>query len=55
LVTDFLDTAVLTVLMFTGPIEGRRFSDVSDNAFYWFFVVAIWIPIYVVIYLAPLF
>jgi cytochrome c oxidase subunit III len=55
LVTDFLDTAVLTTLMFTGPIEGKRFSDVSDNAFYWFFVVGAWIPIYVVIYLAPRF
>ena len=55
LITDFLDSVVLTFLMFTGPIEGRRFSDVSDNAFYWFFVVATWIPIYVVIYLVPRF
>jgi cytochrome c oxidase subunit III len=34
LITDFLDTVVLTVLMFTGPIEGKRFVDVSENAFY---------------------
>jgi YVTN family beta-propeller protein len=43
LVTDFLDTCVLTVLMFTGPIEGKRFGDVSENAFYWYFVVAVWV------------
>ena len=53
LITDFIDTAVLTVLMFTGPLEGRRFSDVSDNAFYWYFVVIVWLPIFAVIYLAP--
>lgn len=53
LITDLLDTIVLTVLMFTGPIEGRRFSDVSDNAFYWYFVVLTWLPIFAVIYLVP--
>lgn len=53
LITDFLDTVVLTVFLFTKPIEGKRFVDVSENAFYWYFVVAAWIPIYVVIYLVP--
>jgi len=53
LITDLIDTAVLTTLMFTGPIEGKRFSDVSDNAFYWYFVVIAWLPIFAVVYLAP--
>jgi heme/copper-type cytochrome/quinol oxidase subunit 3 len=53
LITDFLDTAVLTVLMFTGPLEGRRFVDVSENAEYWWFVVIAWPPIYFVIYWFP--
>jgi len=48
--TDWFDTVVLNVLMFTGPLEGKRFSDVSDNAFYWYFVVGAWLPIYAVIY-----
>jgi cytochrome c oxidase subunit 3 len=50
LVTDTIDTAVLTVLMFTGPLEGKRFVDVSENAMYWYFVVGSWLPIYAVIY-----
>ena len=34
-------------LMFTRHgYSGKRFSDVSDNAFYWNFVVAAWLPIY---------
>jgi heme/copper-type cytochrome/quinol oxidase subunit 3 len=55
LVTDFGDTVVLAVLMFTGPIEGKRFVDVSENAVYWNFVVVAWLPIYAVLYWAPRF
>ena len=55
LVTDAYDSAVLTVLMFTGPLEGKRYVDVSENAMYWYFVVLSWLPIYAVIYWAPRF
>jgi heme/copper-type cytochrome/quinol oxidase subunit 3 len=50
IVTDLLDTIVLTVLFFKGPLDGTRFVDASENSFYWYFVVATWIPIYLVIY-----
>ena len=53
IVTDFLDSAVLTVLMFVGPIEEHRFVDVEENAVYWYFVVIAWLPIYGVLYWAP--
>jgi cytochrome c oxidase subunit III len=53
IITDFLDTAVLTVLMFVGPIEEKRFIDVEENAVYWNFVVLAWLAIYGVIYWAP--
>lgn len=52
LITDTVDTAVLTVLLFTGPFEGKRLVDVSENALYWYFVVLSWLPIYGVIYWA---
>jgi len=53
IVTDFLDSGVLAVLMFTGPVEEHRFVDIEDNAGYWYFVVLAWLPIYGVIYWAP--
>lgn len=53
LLTDFFDTLVLTVLMFTGPLEGKRFVDVAENAMYWNFVVGAWLPVYAVVYWAP--
>ena len=54
LITDLADSVILTALMFTHHgAEGRRFVDVSENAFYWYFVVLVWIPIYLVIYWSP--
>jgi cytochrome c oxidase subunit 3 len=53
MVTDFVDTAVLSVLMFTGPLTGRRFVDISENTGYWWFVVGAWLPIYFTLYLVP--
>jgi heme/copper-type cytochrome/quinol oxidase subunit 3 len=51
--TDVVDTGVLTVLMFVGPIEEKRFVDVAENSMYWYFVVFTWVPIYGVLYWAP--
>lgn len=53
LLTDVVDTAVLTALMFTAHAEPKRMVDVSENALYWYFIVASWVPIYLVIYFAP--
>jgi heme/copper-type cytochrome/quinol oxidase subunit 3 len=52
ILTDAIDTFVVTALMFTKHARGRRFSDVEDNAVYWDFVVVTWLPIYGLIYWA---
>jgi cytochrome c oxidase subunit III len=54
LVTDLVDSVVLTVMMFTHEGQApRRFVDVAENAFYWYFVVLSWLPIYAVLYWSP--
>lgn len=54
LVTDLIDTVALLVLMFTQHgHKSRRFVDVSENCFYWYFVVISWLPIYAVLYWSP--
>jgi len=53
LLTDTYDSIVLLTLFHTGPLEGKRLVDASENTDYWYFVVASWIPIYLVIYWAP--
>jgi heme/copper-type cytochrome/quinol oxidase subunit 3 len=52
-VTDFLDTTVLTAALFFTDVDERRFVDTSENALYWYFVVLTWLPIYAVIYFGP--
>lgn len=51
--TDAADTAALSVFTFTHDIDGERFTDVTDNANYWNFVVLSWLPIYALVYWAP--
>jgi cytochrome c oxidase subunit 3 len=54
LIVDFVETLVLTGLMFTKNADNaRRYGDVEDNANYWNFVVAAWIPLYFCIYWVP--
>jgi cytochrome c oxidase subunit I+III len=53
--TDFLDSGVLTAVVFCGRMDEQRFVDVSENSMYWNFVVFTWLPIYALIYLAPRF
>jgi cytochrome c oxidase subunit III len=53
MVTDYIDTIVLTVLMFSGHVTGRRYVDVYENAAYWWFIIAAWLPIYFTLYLVP--
>lgn len=54
LLTDLIETAVLTALMFSRHANNaRRYGDLEDNAMYWNFVVAAWVPIYVCIYWIP--
>jgi heme/copper-type cytochrome/quinol oxidase subunit 3 len=54
IMTDLIDTLVLTCLMFSRHGDNpRRYGDVSDNAMYWNFVVATWLPMYVCLYWVP--
>jgi len=53
LLTDVIDSTVFAVLLFTGPLKKSHFVDVSENSYYWYFVVLFWLPVYGVIYLAP--
>ena len=55
LVTDVLDTFVLTAVTYSTPVEGKRFVDIAENCGYWYFVVLTWIPIYAVVYWGPRF
>ncbi len=50
-----LETLILGILMFRGPVEEKHFVDITVNAVYWYFVALSWVALYVIVFLAPRF
>lgn len=48
-----LKSAFVAVLAWRGYFNAERLLGVQVNGLYWHFVVAIWLPLYVVLYWAP--
>jgi cytochrome c oxidase subunit III len=55
LLSEVVETIVVTVLLYLGHTEPKYLVDATDNALYWYFIVLIWIPCYALIFLAPRF
>jgi cytochrome c oxidase subunit III len=53
IITDLGDTIGLAVFLHSHNVDKGRYSDVTDNALYWNFVVLTWLPIYSLVYWAP--
>lgn len=53
LVTSILETGLVALLFMVGPVEERHYSDAEVNALYWYFVVAAWLPLYVLVFFGP--
>jgi len=55
LLLEAAETWTITALMFSPTVEDRDLSGVSDNAFYWYFLIGVWVPLYVAVFLSPYF
>jgi heme/copper-type cytochrome/quinol oxidase subunit 3 len=53
LVFQVVETLAFTWFMFRGRVEDKHFTDASDTAFYWYFLVGTWMALYLVVYLGP--
>jgi cytochrome c oxidase subunit III len=53
LLIELLEVAGMAALFWVGPLEKKHFTDASDLALYWYFMVGIWVPIFVLSYLLP--
>ena len=53
LLLDVADTIGLTLFFLIRDMPAKAFSDTSDNSFYWYFTVGLWIPIYLIVYVGP--
>jgi cytochrome c oxidase subunit III len=53
LAVQLLETAGMAGVFFTRTVEHKHFSDAADVAFYWWFIVLSWLPLYVLCFLLP--
>lgn len=53
LLLDVLDTLGLLLFYCIKKMPVKSFSDAADNSFYWYFTVAVWIPVYLIVYVGP--
>jgi heme/copper-type cytochrome/quinol oxidase subunit 3 len=50
---DVFDTWALVILVFFLQPEEKHWVDITENSFFWYFVVASWIPIYLLVFVGP--
>jgi cytochrome c oxidase subunit III len=55
LLLDVADTLGLTLFFWIKRMPAKAFSDTEDNSFYWYFMVLVWVPIYLIVYVGPRF
>ncbi len=53
LAIEFVEIAGMALLFWTGAAEEKHCSDVSEAAFYWYFMVLAWVPLYVLCFWGP--
>jgi cytochrome c oxidase subunit III len=53
LAVQLIEVLGMAGIFWIGPIEKKHFSDASDVAFYWHFIVLSWLPLYVLSFLMP--
>jgi heme/copper-type cytochrome/quinol oxidase subunit 3 len=53
LILDLAEDIGLVAIMFGNRMRAMIFSDVVDDAIYWYFTVVSWIPLYVLLFFYP--
>jgi len=53
LLIEFIEVSGMALLFWLAPVEEKHFSDAADMAFYWYFMVLSWVPLYVLCFLVP--
>jgi cytochrome c oxidase subunit 1/cytochrome c oxidase subunit I+III len=53
-ITSTLETLLMVLVLFAGPVEEKHLVDVHVNALYWYFVVLVGACTYALLYLDPL-
>lgn len=55
LLAGTLETLLIALVMFVGPIEVKHYADATAVAAYWYFVVISWVALYAIVFISPRF
>lgn len=53
LLAGTIETLLIALVMFVGPVEKKHYTDASVMAVYWYFIVISWVALYAIVFLAP--
>jgi len=55
LLAGTIETFLIGLVMFVGPVEKKHYTDATVMAVYWYFIVISWLALYVIVFLTPRF
>jgi cytochrome c oxidase subunit I+III len=55
LLAGTIETFLIALVMFVGPVEKKHYTDASVMAVYWYFIVISWVALYAIVFIAPRF
>ena len=55
LLAGTLETFLIALVMFVGPVEKKHYTDATVMAVYWYFIVLSWVALYLIVFIAPRF
>ena len=53
LAVELIEVGGMMLVFWLAPVEEKHFSDVTDMAFYWYFMVLAWLPLYLLCFWVP--
>lgn len=52
LIAGSIETFLIALVMFTGPVERKHYTDTTVMAVYWYFVVGSWVALWLVVFVS---
>ena len=55
LLAGTIETFLIALVMFVGPVDRKHYNDATEMAVYWYFIVISWVALYAIVFLVPRF
>ena len=55
LLAGTIETFLIALVLFKGPVEKKHYTDATVMAVYWYFIVISWVALWLIVFIAPRF